>query len=104
MNDNYPPTPELDKMKACQDESQTIGSFLDWLYTESKYTIAEELVGSWSSELVPAHTNIEKLLAEYFNVDLQKVSAEKDAVYEWMCAQNEKITLDLRAYYATIQP
>lgn len=35
----YPPTPELDKMKAVQEKSQAVGEFLDVFLRERGYTL-----------------------------------------------------------------
>jgi hypothetical protein len=74
--------PECDKMQAVQSKSQVIGEFLEWL--NGKYVIAQwvEVEGYKEEQLLPAHTVIEKLLAEYFEIDLEKVEAEKREILE----------------------
>lgn len=37
---------------------------------------------SWSSGHYPIHKTIEVLLADYFEIDLKKFSAEKEAIYQ----------------------
>jgi len=76
----YPPTPELDKMKAAQPQSQAIGAFLDWLFHEKHRRIAG--IPEGMEEWQPIGYSIEKLLAEYFQIDLQKVEAERRAILE----------------------
>lgn len=68
--------PECEKMAAIREKSQGIGEFLDWL---SERGI---ILASYYEEagLSPRHTNIEQLLAEYFNIDLNKVEKEKQAM------------------------
>lgn len=44
----YPPTPELDKIKAISDRSQAIGEFLDWLLNARQPRVS---FGQWSEEL-----------------------------------------------------
>jgi len=75
-------TPELDKLKKIQENSQRIGEFLDWLLHEKHYVIAQ-----WEKEidlLQPAHYDscglIEGLLADYYKIDLKKVESEKQAI------------------------
>lgn len=70
-------TPEHDRMRLIKDEADVIAPFLEWL-TE-KYVIAD-----WvdDDELYPVHAGIEKLLASYFDIDLNKIEAEKCAMLE----------------------
>lgn len=69
-------TPELDKMQAVQDESQAIGSFLDY----GGYTLCE--FDDVSERYVPVRKSIEEILAEYFEIDLKKVDDERRAILE----------------------
>ena len=69
MNDE-PECPECDKLLAIKDKSQTIGFFLDWLKGQGAYYFDE--------------TSIEKILANYFNIDLEKVNEEQTAVLEYI--------------------
>lgn len=84
---NYPKTPELDKMKKIQEKSQEIGYFLDWLNAEKSWILCKMFEGeednhTHKGDYLPAHFNIEKLLAEYFRIDLQKVEKERRAILE----------------------
>lgn len=45
-----PETPELDKLQAVRNESQSIGEFLEWLRTEKKFIIAQDHKASWTCE------------------------------------------------------
>jgi len=74
-----PATPECEKLHAVKDKSQAIGEFLDWLKNEKHYFIAERVVDfiHEDSDLMPVWTSIEELLAEYFEIDLNKVEQEK---------------------------
>lgn len=79
-------TPELDKMKAAKETSQKIGEFIEWL-GENGYHICIECSGGGmpdgdSSEYWPCNESIEKLLAKYYNIDLNKVEQEKRAILE----------------------
>ena len=87
-------TPECDKLKAVSGSSQDIGEFLDWLTGEKGLTVCNEhehdewcegedeiiMCGTQSKEYTPAMLNIEKLLAEYFEIDLNKVEKERRAI------------------------
>ena len=76
------PTPELDKMHGVHEQSQAIGEFLDWLQIEKNWTIASWEDNDDIGELYPVSFSIEKLLAEYFEIDLQKAEEEKRAILE----------------------
>lgn len=76
---NYPPTPELDKMLAVKDKSQMIGVFLDWLQDEKKIVFAKYYD---EESLCPSYDTIEKLLADYFEIDLNKIEQERRAILE----------------------
>lgn len=70
------PYPEHEKLKRVADRSQAIGEFVDWLHTQG-VTLAH-----WHNctQLVPHGTPIEKLLARYFEIDLDKIEEEKRAM------------------------
>lgn len=86
----YPEHAKLDKVK---DQSQTIGEFLEWLgtknrelatYRESKEPPYIDIDGELKSNekyipegWYPLNYSIEKLLAEYFEIDLNKLEKEK---------------------------
>ena len=72
--------PECNKMLEVQDQSQTIGEFLDWLLHDKGAEIAE-----WrGDQLFPMRGSIESLLAEFFEIDLEKVEKERRAILEEM--------------------
>jgi hypothetical protein len=79
--EGYPATPELDKLKALQGETQPIGNFLDWLLHEKGYSICEL---DSHGESVIVSSSIETFLADYFKIDRKKVEEEKQAILEWM--------------------
>ena len=89
---------ECEKLTKVSKESNAIGAFLDWLqlekgvelkrpYTEDEI---EEIIETEGSEFEKScgelekerfiQYNVEKLLAEYFGIDLDKVSKEKDEI------------------------
>lgn len=80
-----PEYPEHDKMAAVTDRSQVIGAFLDWLLNERKPPVAlatpSEAQWDYAGHDV-VNISIEKLLAEYFSIDLDRIAAEKDAMLE----------------------
>lgn len=83
------PTPECDKMAEVREKSQAIGEFLEWLRSEKgvrlgkrfDYT-AEGLSGNDVdySEFMPYSYSTNRLLAEHFGIDMNKVEQEKRAI------------------------
>lgn len=78
--------PEHEKLRAVKAQSQTIGDFLSWL-EERDMAVCERVPEdidedgfSSDEEFVPTQKGIERLLAEYFEIDLRKISDEKDAM------------------------
>lgn len=78
--------PEHKKLMAAKEESQTIGSFLDWLLEAKGYRICKYQECFTEHVLVEINQGIEALLADYFKIDLQKIAEEKDAMLEEMRA------------------
>lgn len=69
--------PECERVRAVSDQSQGIGEFLEWCQEEG-YVLAsfDEATGTcW-----PIRKRIEQLLADYFEIDLVKVEAERRAM------------------------
>lgn len=99
---DYPATPELDKIRAHQDTSQEIGSFIEWLSTEARFgpqsgegrraAIRAQKLNNSPVELClfdeawdewrPVGLKIEEMLARYFKIDLNVVEEERRAVLE----------------------
>lgn len=99
-----PECPECEKLTQVSEESQRIGFFLEWLSNQgivlSKYDhdFSGTLRDSEGNEedcdemLMPAweykgDTGINKLLAEYFDIDLNKVEEERRALLKWLQEQ-----------------
>lgn len=83
----YPATPELDKMLACTERSAVLQEFVDWLNEERGYSICEQRPSGMSTateeldEWWPAsYGGYNKLFADFFGIDLQKVEEERRAV------------------------
>lgn len=74
-------TPEHEKLSQVKDLSQEIGSFLDWIQSQgmclAKFNEGEEHY--W-----PVNKRIEQILAEYFEIDLNKLEKEKIEMIEEM--------------------
>ena len=89
-------TPTLDKIKEHQKESNIIGCFLEWLNSESPYSLMEKktyiddiATKCWGKEVTTTdwhftHDSIEQILANYFDIDLKQANKERDAIYKQM--------------------
>lgn len=84
-------TPELDKMLKAKSDSQRIGEFLEWL-DEQEIVLAE-----WSGSdcyecgdetLMCISQNRERLLANYFCIDLDKAEIERLALLDDLKTKN----------------
>lgn len=69
-----PEYPEHEKLRARQDEAQTIGEFLEWFESVGDGAVAD----TWLQGL----TDIESVIAEYMDIDAKKLEAEKQAILE----------------------
>ena len=104
---------ELEKLEDVSERSQTIGEFIEWLFGSKNYHIAKYLTEEeyesednvyWvdglygkeqfkrheigKEELMPIHIDIEKLLAEYFEIDLVKVEKERGEIVRKLIKNN----------------
>jgi hypothetical protein len=77
----YPKTPTLDKMLEVKKQSQTIGEFLEWLTTTEKVALVK-----WDedSQYYQIPETNERLLAKFFDVDLNESEKEKRAILEYV--------------------
>lgn len=101
----YPATPELDKLKAIQDKSQVCGEFLEWLEVTHGMQLGKGHIhgpecDGWDEErqkynpdrdnrcsfyegqFQHLHISREKLLAQFFEIDLDKVEEERRAILD----------------------
>jgi len=85
-----PITPELYKLSAVAEESQKIGEFLDWMESRH-YQICGWINGNSDEHghYSPIRLSDEQLFAQYFNIDLQKVEQEKQALLAWLREEHE---------------
>ena len=95
-------TTMLDKMLAVKEQSQTIGEFLDWIMYETDYCLMEERTfvddrgvefGMGEREVkewLPARISIERLLAKYFDIDLDQAHKEQDAELKQLIKLNKE--------------
>lgn len=73
---DYPPTEELDKMIKIKDQSEPIGQFLE--------EMGEKGIRLCDADGDPIPGSIQKILADYFEIDLQKVESERQAVLDYV--------------------
>lgn len=86
--------PECEKLHAVSDDSQKIGEFLEWL--KRKYYICEfwdreklDDSGDQSNEgFYPNYKSIQDLLAEYFEIDMNKVEEERREILKSLQERN----------------
>ena len=75
-------TPMLDKMLVIQRQSEVCGEFLDWFL--QKYTVFEKMKKRESSfnnaDGTGDYINKERLLAEFFEIDLEEVERERQFI------------------------
>lgn len=83
--------PEHEKLQAIKEKSQAIGEFLEWLQGKGFRLAKWEKEPDEEEQLVQQFPNIERLLAEYFQIDLAKLEKEKYAMLEYMRKQNKQI-------------
>jgi hypothetical protein len=94
--------PECEKLRAAAAESQKIGQFLDWLFGEKECVLAKWVNHEHDDEcydngrrraptcglednndnLVVQRMGTEKLLAEYFGINMDVVEQERRAILE----------------------
>lgn len=85
--------PEHQKLAKVKNKSQSIGEFLDWcrgtLCELHEHTIDCEpevgrhrICGLGEGEYVPMQVPVEKLLAEFFDIDLARLEDEKRAMLD----------------------
>ncbi len=89
-----PPAPECEKLLKVSKESNVIGEFLDWMESEKKLVFAKwgmvkpEYSDGFEREgLLPEHINKEKLLADFYKIDLNKVETERRALLDHLRKQ-----------------
>lgn len=75
-------TPQLDKMRSVKEDSQKLSTFIDWL-TEQGMPICEKITDDrYGAEMAPITISIERLLARYFEIDLNKVEDERRSLLD----------------------
>jgi hypothetical protein len=88
-----PKCPECEKLAEVSEESNKIGGFLGWLFSKDLVIAGYEHNTRGWEELVVVRryqgdSGINKLLAEYYGIDLDKVEKERRALLNWLREQN----------------
>lgn len=83
------PTPALDKLRAVSHISQHQGEFLDWLASNGYFVCQWTEYDDAPAEYAPVTLSIEKLLAEYHEIDLDACEKERQAILDWIHEQHE---------------
>jgi len=92
MPEGYPDATECERQTEVGPESIKIGHFLDWLVHDKGYVIAEYRVMEEcypADQLVPVRGDFNKLLADYYNIDLNKVEEERRAILAFLRTAHE---------------
>lgn len=86
----YPPTPEHDKLKEAKgprgDDTQLVGEFLEWLGDQG-IRLAKYGADDYLYEI----NNKRDLLNQFFEIDADALSLEKDALLEHQRALNKAV-------------
>jgi len=77
--------PESNKMLKIIDKSQLCGEFLEWL--QQRYTLCTVDERGFC----PGYVSVQNLLAEFFDIDLKKVDAEKAALLDAIRKETEDV-------------
>jgi len=83
--------PELEKMKKIQDESQSIGQFIDWMEQKKQIWLCkyEDSDDKIDPRPMPISQGTQQLLAEYFEIDMVKVEEERRQILEDIRQKNK---------------
>lgn len=80
-----PACPECEKLSDVADESNKIGNFIDWMRMNEMDIVEYDEDGYLQEH--PSYIGdygINRLLAKYFNIDLDKVEQERRALLDWI--------------------
>lgn len=74
--------PEHDKLQNISEQSQFIGEFLDWLRSTNR-CIGVMAFDSFGDPVIRDDTtSVQNLLAEFYQIDLRKIEAEKQQMLD----------------------
>lgn len=84
-----PDYPEHDKLQVVHEDSQIIGEFLDWMSDQGIHRGVYDDDFYEGAFMRRSNKNITELLSEYFEIDQDKLEAEKLAILDDIRRQNE---------------
>lgn len=87
MDSDLPVYPEHEKMKPIAEQSQAIGEFLDWMSGKGFHLLKWHEFDDGTHDYITA-PSVVKLLAEFFDIDLDKIEREKRAMLDYMRGAN----------------
>lgn len=83
MSDEQTKYPELEKKAEVMDDARAIGAFIDWLRDDKDVVLAHRPTEVGTGVYYRYyHHDMRQLLAEFFDIDLQKMEEEKLALIE----------------------
>jgi len=74
--------PEHEKMQKVSERSQACGEFIEWLGGKGICLASYQVNEHGVNELFSVNDDIQKLLAEFFEIDLQLIQEEKEQMFE----------------------
>ena len=82
---NEPETPELNKQRAILPQAHAVGDFFDWLEEQSIVLCQVSTEGLiWGEDCRPIGTLKLQLIANYFDIDLEKCDDERQAILDYI--------------------
>lgn len=79
-------TPEHDKLEKINGDDYVIGQFLEWLLYEGDYQVMQRRNREW----VPTSKSVQGIIAEYFEIDIDALNAEKKAILNALSQQTKR--------------
>lgn len=90
MPDEYP---EHEKLQKVKDTSQAIGEFLEWCDGRGWHLAEWDESRQYQPRMMPLSGGVNDVLAEYFDIDLNTLEAEKRAMLDRQRDLNAKAGL-----------
>jgi hypothetical protein len=97
--------PEHEKLEKIQPQSQIVGEFLEWMQWKKRIVFTNyhyhsdncyddegmKRCGYFEDYLYPMWDKIEDLLAEFFEIDQNKINDEKEVILQEIRNQSTKV-------------
>ena len=83
-----PAMPEAEKLVKVSEKMQEVGEFMEWLGQRGIFLYEwQAKLGSTPEGFKPIEQPIERLIAEFYDIDMNKVEDERRALIDWMREQ-----------------